>query len=188
MTTPPLTLADSGRINPVCCAADISAEVSQKHSRCCGEGSNKITDVQVKDRLLQKAQDHGNAMTHCLVFVDSLDEKYDEESEIGENTPSKPASPFKGKTPEECALLLQQLQRNGADIAFEGFVIMDQRSLEDDTILLVEAPLPGDGELAWVRAPFELAYARLLTYAMGDSSARKDRIVAEGTPDGVFRE
>ena len=124
-------------------------------------------------------------MMHCLVFVDSLDGKYDQESEIGENIASNPASPFKGKTPEKCALLLQQLRRNGADIAFEHFVIMDQRSLEDETVLLVEAD---GGEVAFVRAPFDLAYARLLTYAMGDGSASGDRMVAEKTPDGVFRE
>ncbi|KAK3673948.1 hypothetical protein LTR78_006150 [Recurvomyces mirabilis] len=172
MTAQRLTHDDSGRLIPICCAADVSAEV--------------------KDRLLQRAQDYGNgnAMQIFLVFVDSLTIQYNEQSEHGHNTSSDPASPFKDKTSQECAALLQELRRNGADIDFELFAIIDKRSLQDETALIVDAQLDGEEfyDFGTLRVPFELTYGRLASYSVGDASGSVDSVASLTMPNGVFRE
>lgn len=170
MSAPALTHAETGRLFPVCCAADISAEV--------------------KDRFLRLAQDRsGNE--HFLVFVDSLEVKYTEPSEHGYSTPGAASSPFKGQTTDACAMLLQQLRRNGSDIDFEIFAIMDDRSLEDDTVLLVEAPALEDGSEEFkgeVRAAFEMADVQLRLYSIGDCDVLEDQEKAQDSADGVLRD
>lgn len=66
-----------------------------------------------------------------LVFVDSLDDYYEDETKTPVQHPSSTSSPFKGKTPHECYLLLRQLVRNTKSrIDWEQSVIVDEQSLQ----------------------------------------------------------
>ena len=129
-----------------------------------------------------------------FVFVDSLTQSYTDDTEIGDmedeqnRTFTSPDSPFKGKSPEECYQLLRQLRCNGSDVDYCSFVVMDERSLTDDTVLLVNAPVEGEeGEVQSVRVAFQIAHWRLSGYSMAMMDMGEDRVVAEGTDDGVLR-
>lgn len=66
-----------------------------------------------------------------MVFIDSLDSYYEDETTTPVETPSSTSSPFKGKAPHECYLLLRQLVRNTkSPIDWEQIVIVDERSLQ----------------------------------------------------------
>ncbi|KAK4565369.1 hypothetical protein LTR86_003986 [Recurvomyces mirabilis] len=165
MSEKPLTYLDVGRLYPVCCATDLSA--------------------QVKDQILEEAQD-GMGVDHYLVFVDSLTKQYAEVSDHGYNEPSDSASPFKGKTPEECAALLQQLRRNGADINFQHFAVVDERSLQDETLWLVKAPAPEEGTGFHLRAVYKLTCAALMNWHLQAGSEWSLEEV-QSSEDGVLR-
>lgn len=123
-----------------------------------------------------------------FVFVDSLTQIYTDETEIGDvedeqnRTFTSPDSPFKGKSPEECYQLLRQLRCNGSDVDYCSFVVMDERSLTDDTVHLVNAPGEGEeGEVQSVRVVFEIAHWRLSGYSMAMMYMAEGRVVVEGT-------
>ena len=133
-------------------------------------------------------------LTCHFVFVDILSETYTDETEIGDmeneqnRTITSPDSPFKSKSPAECHQLLRQLRVDGSDIDYCSFVIMDERSLTDDTVLLVNAPGEGEGgEVQSVRVAFEIAHWKLSGYFMAMMDMGDDREVAEGMEDGVLR-
>lgn len=129
-----------------------------------------------------------------FVFVDNLVQTYTDETEIGDmedeqnRTITSPDSPFKNKSPSECHQLLRQLRRNGSDIDYCSFVIMDERSLTDETVLLVNAAAEDEeGEVQVLRVAFEIAHERLGVYFVAEADMSEDRVVAEGTADGVLR-
>ena len=131
-----------------------------------------------------------------FVFVDYLSEIYTEETEPGtmedehNKLITKPDSPFKGKTPAECHRLLRQLRLGTSDIDHTSFVIMDERSLTDDTVLLVNT-LDNEGEevqLRSIRVIFEIVHWRLLGYMDGEFySMDEDLEAVKWTEDGVLR-
>ena len=131
-----------------------------------------------------------------FVFVDNLSEIYTEETEHGtmedehNKLITKPDSPFKGKTPAECHRLLRQLRLGTSDIDHTSFVIMDERSLTDDTVLLVNT-LDNEGEevqLRSIRVIFEIVHWRLLGYMDGEFySMDEDLEAVKWTEDGVLR-
>ena len=131
-----------------------------------------------------------------FVFVDNLSEIYTEETEPGtmedehNKLITKPDSPFKGKTPAECYRLLRQLRLGTSDIDHTSFVIMDERSLTDDTVLLVNT-LDNEGEevqLRSIRVIFEIVHWRLLGYMDGEFySMDEDLEAVKWTEDGVLR-
>jgi hypothetical protein len=131
-----------------------------------------------------------------FVFVDSLSEIYTEETEIGtmrdeqQQSITSPDSPFKGKSPSECHQILRQLRLGTSDIDHTSFVIMDERSLDDDTVLLVNAldNEGREGEVRSIRASFEIVHWRLLGYMDGEFySMDEDLEAVKGTEDGVLR-
>lgn len=126
-----------------------------------------------------------------LVFVDSIDNYYDEASETPVEDESSPDSPFIGKTPQECYQLLSKLVKDtGSEIMTEYFAIMDERSTEDDTVLLVCAERNDEEEVvAWptVRAIFEVTAVSLKCYHSGHSSIGEDLERAEREHDNVYR-
>lgn len=175
-----------GRLFPVCCAAIISPEVSSP-----ARSSNSRAECiyyQIQDSFFYAVTDHDPMANDIFVIVDSLTKSYTEEMEPGDNEPTSGSSPFIGKTPYECAQLLKQLRRDtDSDIDFTSFIIMDDRTLQDSTILIVEQPGEADGGASnSVRATFELA-SNLLVYLSGKSSAYEERELAETTEDGVLR-
>lgn len=86
------------------------------------------------DRLLEES---GADEDESLVFVDCLDNYYDEASEIPVDNCDQ-SSAFIGKTPDECYRLLIKLREDTeSEMMIYQFAIMDQRSAQDDTVLLV---------------------------------------------------
>lgn len=69
---------------------------------------------------------------------------------------------------------------------------MDDRSLEDDTVLLVQAPVDKESSefCGSVRVVFNLANIKLLSYCIGDSGAVEDqeKLRATGSGDDVLGE
>ncbi|KAJ6111422.1 hypothetical protein N7523_007483 [Penicillium sp. IBT 18751x] len=126
-----------------------------------------------------------------LVFVDSIDDYYNEASEVPVEDESSPDSPFIGKTPQECHQLLSKLvEDTESEIMTEYFAIMDDRSTKDDTVLLVCAERDDEEEVvAWptVRATFEVTAVSLKCYHSGHSSVGEDLERAEREHDNVYR-
>lgn len=126
-----------------------------------------------------------------LVFVDSIDDYYDEASEALIEDDSSPDSPFIGQTPQEChQLLLKLLEDTGSEIMTDYFAIMDDRSTQDDTVLLVCAERDLENEvLAWptVRATFQASAVALKCYHSGHSSVGEDVERAQREHDNVYR-
>ena len=125
-----------------------------------------------------------------LVFVDSIDNYYDEASETPVDNESSPNSPFIGKTPQEChQLLLKLLEDTKSEIMTDYFAIMDERS-KDNTVLLVCAERDLENEvLAWptVRATFQASAVALMLYHSGHSSVGEDVERAQREHDNVYR-
>ena len=128
-----------------------------------------------------------------IVFVDSVDDYYDEASGVPGQDGSDPNSPFIGKTPQECHELLLKLREDTeSEIFTDLFAIMDERSTEDNTVLLVCAERDSGGEnevldLATVRATFKAAPTALMLYETGHSSVGEDAERAAREKDNVYR-
>ena len=87
-------------------------------------------------------------------------------------------TPFAGKSAEECSAMLHDLvRRTNSNINFETFAIIDQRSLDDGTVLLVT----DSKELRAVQA---LASVTLSALAIGHIMIEELEKDAE---DGVLR-
>lgn len=126
-------------------------------------------------------------MLRNIVFMDSLKATYTDEDvpTLGNNAASSATSPFMGKNASECYQILEQLsQADGSSINPEPFAILDERSLQDDTVLLCEA---GEEGVRSVRAAFAITECRLLQYFGADAGVGEDQETAAGTPDGVLR-
>jgi hypothetical protein len=77
-----------------------------------------------------------------MVIVDSLDKDYDTPTKIPAQQASSPDSPFKGQTAARCFEMLQEMHPWSNTVAFTGellFIIIDERSLVDDTVRIVQA-------------------------------------------------
>lgn len=125
--------------------------------------------------------------------MDSIDDYYDEPSEVAGEDGSSPNSPFIGKTPQECHQLLWKLRENTeSEIFTDFFAIMDERSTQDNTVLLVcaERDLGGEKEvlaMPTVRATFKAAPTALMLYETGHSSVGEDAERAALEKDNVYR-
>ncbi|KAF2207644.1 hypothetical protein CERZMDRAFT_102130 [Cercospora zeae-maydis SCOH1-5] len=158
---------------------------------------------QLKDHFIEANQNYQDQMICYMAFIDDLSATYTEEAEIGEddddddddndNEPGTRTTqaPFKDKTYQECLEMLRKLRiENESDIRCSLFVVMDERSLEDDTVVLVQAPFMGEeGEIKSVRAEFQVAYSQLMTYEMAyeGEDIEADQAAAQATEDGVLR-
>lgn len=121
-----------------------------------------------------------------FAFVDSIDDYYDGPSEVPIIVSSNPDSPFINKTPEECSQLLLQLCENTeSEMIPHYFIIMDERSTQDDTVLLVCAD--EDEPVHTVRATFEVSADEVTLYLTGHGSAEEDAERALQEHDNVFR-
>jgi len=124
------------------------------------------------------------------VFVDSLSETYDDADGLGYNDDSTSA-PFAKKTPYECSLLLKQMcEENSENCFYDGdiFAILDEQSLRDGTLLLVEEPEEEDGgEAHSVRAVFEMAETQMALWVAGKTTISEAKERAMQTEDGILR-
>ncbi|KAJ4311823.1 hypothetical protein N0V94_007765 [Neodidymelliopsis sp. IMI 364377] len=144
------------------------------------------------DRFIEESRDEVD--TWRVVFVDSIDDYYDDTTPESPGADgSNPNSPFIGKTPQECHQLLLKLRENTeSEIFTDIFAIMDERSTQDNTVLLVCAERDSGGEnevlaLPTVRATFKAAPTALMLYETGHSSVEEDAERAAREKDNVFR-
>jgi len=101
--------------------------------------------------------------------------------------PTSADSPFIGKTPEECFQLLRQLcYQTKSDVDYSLFVVMDEESITDDTVLLVQVDNDESPEILVVRATFEVAHAALSLYLIGDTDVAEDQVRAQKCDKGVL--
>ena len=126
----------------------------------------------------------------AFVFIDCLDEYYDEESAAPMESDSDPNSPSIGKTIQECHQLLLKLREDTeSEIIPDFFIIMDERSAQDDTALLVCVERDDGGkngvlDMPTLRASFECSAQQLMLYSIGHCGIEEDGItVAEGEDD-----
>lgn len=147
---------------------------------------------QLKDRFLLASIDYKDQLDHYFVFVDNSSTVYASKNDVGENTPSQPNSSFKNKSADECWLLLRAMREAGSDIDYESFVIIDDRTLQDDTVLVVVKELLTEDEAAEatnaeVRMPSELASFQLGCYLGGHTDIGEDVVKSQRHADGVLR-
>lgn len=145
---------------------------------------NNSVNTQLKDHFLD-ANDYDNLEPIC-VFVDDLTSYYCEEAAIGENH-NTINGPFKDKTPQECYALLRQLQRsNESELDWSSFVILDDRSLRDDTCILV---CDGDeaGNIQTVRSAFDVVSTTLALLVIGEIAFDECLEEARVAKDGIWR-
>ncbi|RJE26168.1 hypothetical protein PHISCL_01518 [Aspergillus sclerotialis] len=126
-----------------------------------------------------------------LVFVDSIDDCYDESTEALVEEGGSPNSPFIGKTPQECyQLLLKLVEDTESEIMTPSFAIIDERSTRDDTVLLVCVEKDLETEVIsfpTVRAAFQASALALSLYHSGHSSVAEDIERAQREPDNIYR-
>ena len=140
----------------------------------------------MKDRYLEASLSFGYDPPDRVVFVDSTTERYAERSVSGHNTPSSPTSPFMGKSAEECMdLLKRRSEETGSRVDYDHFVILDERSLVDDTAVLVQSR--GDGNISVIRAEFNIATPRVILYSIGDAGVDEDFEDLPDPDDDVLR-
>lgn len=114
-----------------------------------------------KDRFLQADQDAwGDGEIGSAIFVDSVDKLYTEGHLIGNNTSTSSESAFIGKKAKGCHALLKRLaEKTGSPVNLQVYAILDERSLVDDTILVIE--VGEDDEYFGVRMECSLAISRM---------------------------
>jgi hypothetical protein len=119
--------------------------------------------------------------------VDSIDEYYDGPSEMPLESADNPHPPFIGKTPLECSQMLCNLCKDTESSLMENyFIIMNERSIRDDTVLLVSAGDEENWPLKSVRASFAVSAERLVCYLSGHMGIEEDAEDATETADGVL--
>lgn len=132
--------------------------------------------------LFLKASGIDECDTWNFVFVDSLDYCYDKPSVVPVHA-SNLDSPFISKTPIECSRMLFRLcEGTGSEIIPFYFIIMDERSKQDHTVLLVNAEEP----LQTVRATFEASAQSIVLYLTGHRGIEEDIESAAKEKDNVY--
>ncbi|CAD0096260.1 unnamed protein product, partial [Aureobasidium vineae] len=149
---------------PIVCAASLSKDIM--------------------NRLLIDS-DINEEETWDFVFVDNINHCYDQPSAVPVKTHSNPESPFVSKTPYECSQLLLKLREDTkSNIIPHYFMIMDQRSLQDDTVLLVTAGI--DEPVYTVRASFGASAQAIVLYPTGHRGIEEDVESAAQEEDEVY--
>jgi hypothetical protein len=98
-----------------------------------------------------------------FAFVDSIDGYYDGPSEMPVDTASNPLSPYIGKSPLACSQMLHKLCKETQSNLMENyFIMMGERSIRDNTVLLVSAGDDEDWPSHSVRASFGVSAERLV--------------------------
>lgn len=120
------------------------------------------------------------------LLVDSIADDYEGFSKRPAMQGSSADSPFIGKSPRECEALLQELNSNSRlQIETDFFIILDERSGQDESALLVVVM---DTDILTVRMVFETAMMVLACYDTGHRSIEDDQQEAQLQDDGILRE
>jgi hypothetical protein len=115
-----------------------------------------------------------------------VDTLYTEGHLIGHNTSTTSESAFTGQKAKGCHALLKRLaEQTGSPVNLRVYAILDERSLKEDTILVIE--VSESEEYFGVRMECSLAISRMFQYEIGDMGIDEDMEEAAETADGVFR-
>ena len=124
--------------------------------------------------------------------MNNIDNYSNEASETPIEDESSPNFPFIRKTPQEChQLLLKLLKDTELEIMTKYFAIMDKKSTQDDTVLLVctEGDLKNE-VLGWLTVcatfPASPSAVSLMCYHSRHSSVVEDLECAQHGTDNVF--
>ncbi|CAD0089627.1 unnamed protein product, partial [Aureobasidium mustum] len=150
---------------PICCAIAPTAELNYNYE---GNGNDDS----------------------FLVFVDDVSRVYGVEDEDPNVDTDSTSAPFAEKSAYECWLMLKDmLEKNDANCFSDDiFAVLDERSLEDGTLLLVEEPEEEDGgEASSVRAMFEMCETQMLLWVAGKNTVYEANERVKQTEDGVLR-
>jgi hypothetical protein len=140
----------------------------------------------MKDRYLEASLSFHHDPPDIVVFVDNTTDRYAERSVFGHNASSSPKSPFNGKNAAERRDLLKRLwEDTGSQVDYDHFVILDKRSLVDNTAVLVQSR--GDEQVSWLRAEFNIATPRVIMYSIGDAGVDQDFEDLPDAADDVLR-
>lgn len=120
-----------------------------------------------------------------IVFVDSLSKAYIRNDVLGQNIQSCPLA-FRESSPQECFHLLLRIKAETDSIIHPPiFAILDEQSLRDDTVVLVD--MDDNESVKSARCEFKIACAKLNGYFVGDSDIDQDIEEAGEEGDGVLR-
>lgn len=126
---------------PVCCVAEFDSKAAARQL-ALRSIEHRLTFFQkFLDRFIELnlKQKEGVDLELSIVIITSL-EKINTETSKSPMEPTTSPAPFQGKSPKECFDLLQALAKDtGSELNVENFAILDERSKEDDTVLLVQA-------------------------------------------------
>ncbi|KAG9564682.1 hypothetical protein KCU71_g5888, partial [Aureobasidium melanogenum] len=107
-----------------------------------------------------------------IVVIDNLEKTYTEISELPMAASHSPA-PFKGKNANECFEMLQKMKVDtGSEINVENFAVLDERSVEDDTVLLVQA-FDETGEIRTMRGALKETDMALVNLWVGNMNVEE---------------
>jgi len=121
---------------------------------------NRFIDLNIK-------QKEGLDLDLAIVVISDLSKTYTEVSKNPMEATTSPA-PFQGKSAEECFVFLQALVKDtGSDVNVESFAILDERSREDDTVLIVKAS-EKTGDIKTVRGALEETNMSLVNLWVGN--------------------
>lgn len=108
------------------------------------EGVRVTTNLPSKflDRFidLNVKQKQGLDLDLAIVVITDLSKTYTKVSNVPMEAATTSPAPFRGKSAKECFELLQAFVKDtGNDINVDFFAAVDERSREDDTVLIVQA-------------------------------------------------
>lgn len=119
-----------------------------------------------------------------VVLVDDLRKKYTEPSKLPRG-PTLSLTPFEGKDAKECLELLRKLVHNtGSEIDLDQFAVIDQRSVEDGSVLIAQAF--ESGRVETVRAILEETDRLLANLMVAGISIGELQMAAKKSRDGVW--
>ncbi|CAK1356740.1 uncharacterized protein RHO25_009075 [Cercospora beticola] len=156
---------DAAWLFPICCTTDIPIEI--------------IHRILVHHEAQERP---------TFVFVDSVDQAYNGPSESGALR-SPPDYPFIGMTDVQCWEMLCGIRGTSAShFSTSAFVIMDERSKHDDTVLLVQVPSGSRGTRS-IRTDFATAQETLIRWKFEYGSVSEDEEYLEDVGyDDVLRD
>ena len=114
-----------------------------------------------------------------------MDKDYNEGPADVVKMPSSSTSPFIEKTPQQCHALLKEIRNTTKSEKIDPyyFGILDERSMDDGTVLVVN----GKDGYGSVRAEFAMAIPAMQCWMTGHSSVEEDIERAQNSQDNVLR-
>ncbi|KAK4500907.1 hypothetical protein PRZ48_009099 [Zasmidium cellare] len=134
---------------------------------CC---TTPVSD-EIIHTFLHRAYHEEGGGDPLLVVVDNLDVKY----EMPAEPPCHISSfPFEGRTNAECRNLLRKhVEEYDSDIEPDLFVIFDERTTYDSTVLVLDGDVQGDDEPHTIRVYMQYATLFLASADVGNTTVEE---------------